>query len=68
MNNNISESSIRLKAMIEKAIEDEKITREEYDKIIHIATEDGVIDRHEKALLSELQQMIEDKAVRFVMK
>ncbi|NQU51301.1 MAG: hypothetical protein HQ522_02065 [Bacteroidetes bacterium] len=68
MENNISESSIRLRAMIEKAIEDEKITREEYDKIIYIATEDGVIDRHEKALLSELQQMIEDKAVKFVIK
>ena len=68
MENKISESAIRLREMIEKAIEDEKITREEYDKIIHIATEDGVIDRHEKALLSELQQMIEDKAVKFVMK
>ena len=68
MDNKISESSIRLKAMIEKAIEDEKITREEYDKIIHIATEDAVIDRYEKALLSELQQMIEDKVVKFVMK
>ena len=68
MENRVSESSIRLREMIEKAIEDEKITREEYDKIIHIATEDGVIDRHEKALLSELQQMIEDKAVKFVMK
>lgn len=68
MNIHISDSSIRLKEMIERAIEDEKITREEYDKIIYIATEDGVIDRHEKALLSELQQMIENKAVKFVMK
>lgn len=68
MDNKISESAIRLRAMIEKAIEDHKITRDEYDKIIHIATEDGVIDRHEQALLSQLQQMIEDKDVRFVMK
>jgi tellurite resistance protein len=68
MDNNVSESSLRLREMIEKAIEDHKITREEYDKIINIATEDGVIDRHEKALLSELQQMIEDKMVKFVMK
>ena len=68
MDNKISESSILLKEMIEKAIEDEKITRDEYDKIIQIATEDGIIDRHEKALLSELQQMIEDRAVKFVMK
>lgn len=65
MENKVSDSSIRLKDMIEKAIEDEKITRDEYDKIIHIATEDGVIDRHERALLRELQQMIEDKVVRW---
>ncbi len=68
MANKLSDSSIRLREMIEKAIEDHIITREEYDKIIHIATEDGHIDRHEQALLSELQQMIEDKMVKFVMK
>uniref|UniRef100_UPI003216E99A hypothetical protein n=1 Tax=uncultured Draconibacterium sp. TaxID=1573823 RepID=UPI003216E99A len=66
MTDQVSESSIRLRAMIEKAIEDHKITRDEYDKILNIATEDGYIDRHEQALLSELQQMIEDKQVRFV--
>jgi tellurite resistance protein len=62
----VSESSIRLKKMIEKAIEDHKITRDEYDQIINIATEDGHIDPDEQALLRELQQMIEDKMVRFV--
>ncbi len=66
MVHNVSESSIRLKKMIEKAIEDHKITREEYDKIINIATEDGYIDQHEQALLAELQQMIEDRVVKFV--
>ena len=65
MEHKISDSSIRLREMIEKAIEDGKITRDEYDKIIHIATEDGIIDRHEQALLSELQQMIEDKMVKW---
>nr|WP_321358260.1 hypothetical protein [uncultured Draconibacterium sp.] len=66
MNEGVSESSIRLKAMIEKAIEDHKITRDEYDKILNIAAEDGFIDRHEQALLSQLQQMIEDRLVKFV--
>ena len=47
---------------------DHKITRDEYDKIIHIATEDGHIDKHEQALLRELQQMLEDKMVKFVVK
>ncbi|MCE4565444.1 hypothetical protein INQ51_14090 [Maribellus sp. CM-23] len=66
MPHNLSDSSIRLREMIEKAIEDHKITRDEYDKILNIATEDGFIDAHEQALLNELQQMIEDKVVRFV--
>lgn len=66
MKEEVSESSIRLKEMIEKAIEDHKITRDEYDKILHIATEDGYIDKHEQALLSQLQQMIEDRLVKFV--
>ena len=65
---NISESSLRLREMIEKAIEDHKITREEYDKIIQIANKDGNMNRNEQALLSELKQMIEDKMVKFVMK
>ena len=62
----VSESSLRLREMIEKAIEDHKITRDEYEKILNVATEDGYIDRHEQALLTELQRMIEEKEVRFV--
>ena len=33
--------------------------------IIHIATEDGHIDQHEQALLSELQKMLQDGSVKF---
>lgn len=62
----ISESAELLRKKILLAIEDHKITREEYDEIIHIATEDGHIDSQERALLSELQNMIEDKSVKFV--
>ena len=53
--------------MIEKAIEDQKITRAEMDAILHIATEDGHIDPHEQALLNQLQDMIENKTVRFTL-
>ena len=66
MKEEVSESSIRLREMIEKAIADQKISRDDYDKIINIATEDGYIDRHEQALLRQLQQMIEDRLVKFV--
>lgn len=55
----------RLREMIEKAIEDHVITHQEYDKIISIATEDGHIDPHEQALLSELQKMLQDGSVKF---
>lgn len=61
----VSESANRLREKIKQAIEDHIITREEYDEILHIATEDGHIDPQEQALLSELQSMIEDKSVRF---
>ncbi len=64
----ISDSSMRLREKIEKAIEDEVITREEFDEIIHIATEDNMIDKHELALLKELQQMIDNRIVRFIRK
>lgn len=63
-----SESAHRLKEMINKAIEDHRITREEYDEIISIATEDGHIDPQERALLAELQDMIENRMVRMVAK
>lgn len=63
-----SESAQRLKEAIVKAIEDHQITRDEYDEIINISSEDGHIDPQERALLSELQGMIEDKSVRLVAK
>jgi tellurite resistance protein len=64
----VNESAEKLKKMIEKAIEDHEITRDEYDMIIHIATEDGHIDDQERVLLAELNNMIENKMVKFVAK
>ena len=62
-----SESASKLKIMIEKAIDDQKITREEMDSIISLVTEDGHIDPHEKALLNQLQEMIENKTVKYIL-
>ena len=59
-----SESAKRLRTIIEKAIEDHKITHAELDTIHSIAAEDGHIDPHEQALLNQLHQMIEDKDVK----
>jgi len=62
----ISESAHELKEMIEKAIEDHLLTREEYDKILFLATKDGVIDRQEQVLLEQLQEMISNRTVKLV--
>lgn len=62
----LSESGERLRQAINKAIEDSEITRDEYDMIMHIALEDGHLDTQEKALLNELQNLIEDKIVKIV--
>lgn len=61
----LSESGERLRKAIIKAIDDHVITPEEYDEIIEISMEDGHIDSQERALLAQLQQMIEQKEVKF---
>lgn len=61
----LSRSADKLRAMIEKAIQDQIITRDEYDLILHLATKDGYIDKQEEALLEQLQEMIENKLVKF---
>jgi len=62
----LSNSADKLRHLIEKAIEDHKITRDEYEQIMHLAMEDGHIDSQERALLEVLQGMIETKMVKFV--
>lgn len=59
------EDSHKLREMIEKALQDHIITREEYDKIIHQATKDGHLDKVEEALLAELHQLMQDGSIRF---
>lgn len=62
----VSKDAEKLKKMIKKAIEDHVITRDEYDRMIHMATRDGHIDSQERALLAELQDMIDNRLIRFV--
>ena len=61
-----SSSAIKLKAMIDEAIADEKITPDEREQIMMLADEDGMIDAQEKALLAQLQDMIQSGAVKVV--
>ncbi|RLD93283.1 MAG: hypothetical protein DRJ29_09280 [Bacteroidetes bacterium] len=62
-----SENAGRARKMIEKAIQDHKITRAKMDTILNIVTEDGHIDPHEQALLNQLKEMIENRSIKFVL-
>jgi hypothetical protein len=62
----LSTGAKNLRHVIEKAMEDHKISKAEYEMIIHQATEDGHLDRQELALLRELQGMISDKTIKLV--
>jgi hypothetical protein len=57
------ESGGKLAEMIKKAIEDGKLTNSEYEQILALAEADGVIDRQEKRILTQLQEMLADKSV-----
>ncbi len=60
----VSKSAGVLSEMIKNAIEDLEITNAEYEKILSVADEDGVIDSQEKRLLAQLHEMIENKTIK----
>jgi hypothetical protein len=62
----LSKSGKKLEEIMKKAIHDHVISQAEYEEIIHLANEDGVIDRHERVLLQELKNMIADKTIKRV--
>ena len=62
----LSAGAKNLRQVIEKAMDDHKISKAEYDMIIYEATEDGHIDNQERALLRELQSMIADKTIKLI--
>ena len=58
-----SQSATNLKALINHAIFDLEVTNTEYQEIMDMANDDGVIDKEEKALLCQLQNMISNGTV-----
>jgi hypothetical protein len=62
----ISREANKLRNLIENAIKDHQITREEYEQIVHMATEDGYVDTQERELLRQLREMIEDRTIKLV--
>jgi hypothetical protein len=59
-----SKSAVKLSEMIKQALDDLKITSAEYEQIVALADEDGVIDTQEKRLLAQLHEMIENKTIK----
>lgn len=64
MEKGISKDALEMHKLIVEAINKHEIDREDYDNIIEIALRDGSIDKYERALLKELQDLIEDKTIR----
>ena len=54
----LTKSGLELKDLIEKAINNCVITNSEYEEIMKMANKDGVIDDHERRLLSQLQGLL----------
>ena len=61
-----SEDAERLCELIKKAIRDCEVSTSEYNEIQKLAAEDGEIDPQERALLSQLQQMLADGSIERV--
>jgi hypothetical protein len=61
----VTKGGQKLTQVIEKAIKDSVITMAEYEEIMSVASQDGVIDTHEEALLRELNAMIANKTIKF---
>ena len=62
----ISQSSETIREMIDKAIAKHEITKAEYDRILHLATDDSHIDPQERVLLSNLNELIYSKDIKIV--
>jgi hypothetical protein len=62
----ISKDAVELRKRIDRAIECQEISYDEYEALLAIAYEDGVLDQHEKALLRELQSMIAHNDIKIV--
>jgi hypothetical protein len=61
-----SESAARMLELIKKAIADGEISTFEYEEILSVADADGVLDRQEKQLLNQLQEMLSNGSVKRV--
>lgn len=61
-----TKEGMKLAELIKRAIDDLELTTSEYEKILAEANKDGVVDAHEKRLLSQLQEMLANGTVKRV--
>ncbi len=62
----LTKSGRKLEEVIKKAIDDHIIKNSEYEEIIELIHEDGVVEAHERVLMQELNDLIADKTVKRV--
>jgi rubrerythrin len=60
----LTKSGLELKEVIEKAMKDHVITNNEYEEIMKVASNDGIVDDHEQRLLKQLQELLENGTLR----
>jgi hypothetical protein len=61
----VTKKGQNLAEVIKKAIEDSVITIAEYEEIMSVASQDGILDKHEEALLKQLNALIANKTITF---
>jgi hypothetical protein len=54
----ITKNGEKLEEVIKRAMDDHVVTNSEYQEIINLAHQDGIIDQHEQLLLAEFKKMI----------
>lgn len=62
----VSKSAQKMRPLIDKAIKDGELTRDEYNNILHLASEDNHIDPQEKILLKHLNDLIDGKEIKII--
>jgi len=61
-----SQSAGSLKELIKQAIRDLEVTPKEYQQIMDQAQDDNIVDREERALLSQFQDMLSNGTIKRV--
>ena len=61
----VTKEGHKLADVIKEAIKDSVITIAEYEEIMSVASQDGMLDNHEKALAKQLNALIANKQITF---